>query len=132
MEREVLITMVWLILIVGCVRSSGSLDAPAPAGHPTPRAATDASSPPPRAPDPQTGPSVVPLRRVPGEGWRSLKRYRFVADLDFDEIQDLALSDDTGMFGNAGGWFTIFMGNADGTFSEIGGVFAHPLAFRSS
>ncbi len=128
MEREGLIPMAWLILLVGCGRWSGPLGVPAPAGHPTPTAGTDATSPPPRAHGPQTDPSVVPLRRVPGEDWRSLERYRFVADLDFDGIQDLALSHDTGMFGNAGGWFTIFRGNADGTSSKIGSVSAHPLA----
>lgn len=128
MEREVLIPMAWLILLVGCARWPGPLGEPAPAGHASPTAGADATSPPPRAPGPQTDPSLVPLRRVPGEDWRSLERYRLVADLDFDGIQDLALSHDTGMFGNAGGWFTIFMGNADGTFSKIGGVFAHPLA----
>ena len=76
----------------------------------------------------ETNPSLVPLRRVPGEGCRSFERYRFVADLDFDGTQDLALSYDTGLFGNAFGHFTISRGNADGTFAEIGTVPAHPLA----
>lgn len=128
MDRGAIIPMAWLILLVGCGRSPDPLVAPVPAGRPAPTAVTDAIARPPRAPGPQTNPSVVPLRQVPGEDWRSLERFRFLADLDFDGRQDLALSDDTGQFGNAGGWFTIFRGNADGTFSEIGGVFAHPLA----
>lgn len=75
-------------------------------------------------------PSLIPLEKIPEEPGRSRERYRLVADFNNDGIDDVALSYDTSMFGNAGGHFFLYLGKADGTYREIGSFFAHPLAIN--
>ncbi len=75
-------------------------------------------------------PSMIPLEKIPEEPWRSRERYRLVADFNNDGIDDVALSYDTSMFGNAGGQFFLYLGKGDGTYREIGSFFAHPLAIN--
>ena len=48
--------------------------------------------------------------------------------MDFDGVSDLMLSESVSLFGNAGGFFDIYKGASEGRFTNIGSVFAHPLA----
>ena len=78
-------------------------------------------------------PSLIPLERNEAESGQGYGRFRFerfrlVADFNHDGISDMFLSYDIAMFGNAGGHFTFYKGNADGTYTEVGGIFLHPLA----
>ncbi|MHC4546787.1 MAG: hypothetical protein ACYSYL_20095 [Planctomycetota bacterium] len=78
-------------------------------------------------------PSLIPLERNEAESGQAFGRFRFerfrlVADFNHDGISDMFLSYDIAMFGNAGGHFTFYKGNADGTYTEAGEIFLHPLA----
>jgi len=70
-------------------------------------------------------PSAKPL---PRQEFPPQRRFRILADFNGDGIEDMALSTDTRMFGNAGGWFSLYLGNGEGKYREYDGFFAHPLA----
>lgn len=78
----------------------------------------------------EKNPSMIPPVEIPEESWRSRERYRLVEDFNNDGIDDVALSYETSMFGNAGGHFFLYLGMRDGTYKEIGSFFAHPLAIN--
>ena len=78
-------------------------------------------------------PSLIPLERSEAEPGQAYGRFRFerfrlIADFNHDGVSDMFLSYNIRMFGNAGGGFTLYKGNADGTYTEAGGIFLHPLA----
>lgn len=75
-------------------------------------------------------PSLIAVKRLPEEPWRSQERYRIVADFNNDDINDIALSYETSMFGNAGGHFSLYLGLPDGRYKEVGSFFAHPAAIN--
>ncbi len=56
------------------------------------------------------------------------ERVRFLADFNADGILDMALSCDKSLFGNAGGQFTLYLGNGKGKYRKHGEFFAHPMA----
>ncbi|MHC4099033.1 MAG: hypothetical protein ACYSWZ_10465 [Planctomycetota bacterium] len=56
------------------------------------------------------------------------ERFRILADFNDDGIQDMALSFDISLFGNAGGLFTLYLGNAQGQYRKHGDFGAHPMA----
>jgi hypothetical protein len=56
------------------------------------------------------------------------EHFRILADFNADGIQDMALSYDTSLFGNAGGHFTLYLGNAKGQYRKHGEFFAHTMA----
>lgn len=70
-------------------------------------------------------PSSIPARGADG---RYTERYRFWADFDDDGVLDLALSVPLGMFGQAGGNFSIYLARSDGTYHTFGAVFLNPRA----
>lgn len=73
-------------------------------------------------------PSMIPLEKIPGESWTTGERYRLVADFNNDGIMDIALSFDTGMFGNGFGQFFLYLGTRDGRYREIGLFSTYPLS----
>jgi hypothetical protein len=56
------------------------------------------------------------------------ERFQMLADFNADEIQDMALSEDSSLLGNAGGQFTLYLGNAKGEYRKHGEFFAHTMA----
>jgi len=74
----------------------------------------------------QTDPSLVPMDQKYKPEYISLERYeryRYVADFNFDGIMDITLSVPVYTFGNGGGWYTLYRGNADGSFSKMDAAF---------
>ncbi len=85
--------------------------------------------------------TLLPLGAV-GSGWISDpsttairkddlhcgERFRMLADFNADGIQDMALSSDIKHFGNAGGTFTLYIGNAKGEYREHSTFFAQIMA----
>ena len=67
---------------------------------------------------------------IPEEPNRSLERYRIVDDFNNDGIEDVALSYEINMFGNAGGHFSLYLGKSGGGFRAVGYFFAHPSAIN--
>ena len=61
---------------------------------------------------------------------RALQRYRIIADFNNDSLDDLALSDDINMFGNAGGFFAIFIALNETEYRYLGDIFAHPMVVQ--
>jgi hypothetical protein len=59
---------------------------------------------------------------------RSGERFRLLADFNADGIQDMALSFDASFFGDAGGQFILYIGNAKGEYRKHGEFFAHTMA----
>lgn len=55
------------------------------------------------------------------------ERWRILADLDGDEVEDLLLSEPTVLFGKMGGEWTIYL-KKDEKFTPLGTVHAHPRA----
>ena len=47
------------------------------------------------------------------------ERCRYVADFNYDGIMDLALSEPMYTFGTGGGSYTLYIGNADGSFKKL-------------
>ncbi len=70
-------------------------------------------------------PSVYPLQK---ETLRSGERYRLLADFNGDGIQDMALSYDTNLFGNASGHFWLYIGDGKGKYREHGVFVGSPRA----
>jgi hypothetical protein len=68
-------------------------------------------------------PSMVPLPEGSG---LSVERFRMIADFDGDGVKDLALSGSTSDFGNAGGAFILYLGNAEGKYRKIGELETSP------
>ncbi len=56
------------------------------------------------------------------------ERFKMLADFNANGIQDMALSCDISLFGNAGGHFTLYLGNGKGQYRKHGEFFAHPMA----
>jgi hypothetical protein len=56
------------------------------------------------------------------------ERVRLLADFNADGIQDMALSVDRSLFGNAGGTFALYLGDGNGKYRKHGEFFAHPMA----
>lgn len=73
----------------------------------------------------QTDPSLVPWDPNSKFDWlpedERYERYRYVADLNFDSIMDLALSEPLYLSGTGGSGYTLYLGNADGGFIELEG-----------
>jgi uncharacterized protein YecT (DUF1311 family) len=72
-------------------------------------------------------PSMIPLDKIPGEGWTTGERYRLVADFNNDGIMDVALSFDTGKFGDGFGQFFLYLGTRDHRYREIGLFSTYPM-----
>lgn len=70
-------------------------------------------------------PSQEPLQKFDR---RSGERVRILADFNGNGIIDMALSCDRSLFGNAGGVFTLYVGNDTGRYRKHGEFFAHPNA----
>lgn len=70
-------------------------------------------------------PSLHPIVK---DDIRNGERVRLLADFNADGIQDMALSVDRSLFGNAGGPFTLYLGNGKGKYRKHGEFFAHPMA----
>ncbi|MBN1423450.1 hypothetical protein JXA88_02735 [Candidatus Fermentibacteria bacterium] len=68
------------------------------------------------------------IRAVAKDDIHSGERFRMLADFNSDGIQDMALSCDMRSFGNAGGQFTLYLGNATGKYRKYGEFFAHTMA----
>ena len=68
------------------------------------------------------------IKAIAKDGIYSGERFRMLADFNADGIQDMALSCDTSLFGNAGGHFILYLGNASGKYIKYGGFFAHTMA----
>ncbi len=71
-------------------------------------------------------PSSVPACDVTGNNGY-VERWRILTDLDGDGMQDMILSGDPAMFGNAGGPWDVYL-NRNGEFRCVGRIGAHPLA----
>jgi hypothetical protein len=56
--------------------------------------------------------------------------YRFQGDFTNDGIQDLLLSAPARTFGNAGGYFTAYVGLPTGTYLQVGELFCRPAVSR--
>ena len=68
-------------------------------------------------------PSSKPIPKHEG---RSGERYRIIGDFNADGIEDMALSIDISLFGNAGGHFEIFLREESGDLKRYDSVFLNP------
>lgn len=71
-------------------------------------------------------PSSVPEGDITGQQ-SYVERWRVLADLDGDGVQDMMLSGCAATFGNAGGSWTVYL-SRNGEFKRVGDLFAHPGA----
>lgn len=75
-------------------------------------------------------PSLQAVRSVleSEDGTKSYgERWRVLADLDGDGVKDMILSTETGIFGNSGGHWTVYL-NRDKDWQAVGNIHAHPRA----
>ena len=54
------------------------------------------------------------------------ERFRVLGDINFDGLQDMALSDDMSTFGTGGIQLTIFLQTDAGSFKDVGSMFTFP------
>lgn len=71
-------------------------------------------------------PSSIPEQDITGQK-KYVERWRVLADLDGDGVEDMILSGNPSMFGNGGGGWDVYL-NRDGEFKRIGRIGAHPKA----
>lgn len=64
------------------------------------------------------------------EPWRQPEWYRIIGDFNNDELADIAISTSTSIFGNAGGWFSVYLRTPSDKLKYIGEIFAHPYAIN--
>jgi hypothetical protein len=71
-------------------------------------------------------PSLKPYPDPTGKAKYS-ERYRILADLDGDGVDDMLLSGSPDEFGKMGGPWTVFL-SRKGDYKKIGEIWAHPMA----
>lgn len=67
-------------------------------------------------------PSLIPLPKIEV---MSGERYRILGDFNCDGIEDMALSVDISLFGNAGGDFDIYLRKNKGDLRKYASIFLH-------
>lgn len=75
-------------------------------------------------------PSSVPVPNEVNHSKAYGERWRLMADLNFDGIPDLLISDEKRSFGNGGGNWNVYLGTRDGRWKFIGTLSAHPMAMN--
>lgn len=65
-----------------------------------------------------------------GVPWQKPQWYRIVGDFNNDGLSDLAISTSTSLFGNADGWFKVYLGTNGRKYKYLGDLSAHPAAIN--
>ena len=83
----------------------------------------------PGLPPPVPDPSEKPVRVFGDEKRPYGERWRILADLDFDGVEDMILSEEQTEFGTGGGGFSVFIRDGE-RYQKIGETFLHPACIQ--